>query len=502
MEKTTDFVFDFLHSLSEKEKRKLFFLLKEDEKNSELNLSEALLKLTIYNEGQILKSTKYSLKSYQKIKSDLKTYLLSNLGYLDKTLRAKNYERLTLLATIFNRGFINEIVAESEKIEEECKENGQLILAYQTVAIYAGIMNVNPKARFEKFEKKIENGREYLKQELQYEEIRTYFSRLLDIAVHDNRLKEPYSNAAFNNLLNHQLSVTDPPFIDLHHKHILLRGRFLTHILRGNTKQSLAINIEAGNILFAKQKKEESTDFFFNYLEQAMCLLELKETSKAEIILKSALPLVEKYKDAFPSIHLSYLLCTLWLSIQIKQFEKAELIFQEMMALIKSKKTQMMEMICCQILSNMVLFSLHLSKKTRVSISQMASSLSFDKEWSKELRDRLHILEIFIVFDKSVSISDTRFKILDNNLYTIANVKYDVFKKANLKADYEFEIEITKIFNKFKIDTKREKIINEINNFIQKHYNPNCPLKRDVYVFSILFDLKSWLQNIIQIIEN
>jgi hypothetical protein len=55
MEKTTDFVFDFLHSLSEKEKRKLFFLLKEDEKNSELNLSEALLKLTIYNEGQILK---------------------------------------------------------------------------------------------------------------------------------------------------------------------------------------------------------------------------------------------------------------------------------------------------------------------------------------------------------------------------------------------------------------------------------------------------------------
>ncbi|MCW5906679.1 MAG: hypothetical protein KIS94_02385 [Chitinophagales bacterium] len=503
MKKGSDFVFAYLKTLNQKELAKLKFMLKIDEHPSELKLVELAEAMENVDEEALLKKSGYTKKSFHKIKSDLKTYLLTTSGYQERVYNQQLLEQMSIAQGILRRRFVRE----GEKILDELAELATKLGANQYAIVALGIKSwsiiFNQQMRFSGLHTVFEEIDKRLKIELEESPYSILIARVMDLTMHDPGLREEESRKTLEELIASPLLTRDMPSQSPLVKWLILVSWSSTFVL---TRQFAKAIDKMGTIISTRHGKppyrpSQELTFMFEYQCQNALL------SKDLTLVNEYVPLFCEYSArSFPKnemLQLKVQLYRCWQSIANKELEAAVNHFKAFLKISKRSFSPMTERQQFDCIAQAVLISLNLSKECRSNLMSFAISVHFTPEWNETYNTSFRILELFIKFDEVVFFKQGKLTVKNDSLFSEANRIKDIFRKKTNSSEFEFEIKLCTLFLGFKKGVVEKKVLTTLKRFAL--YCSNATEKEKInYVmrYHDYFDFNRWALNQISAIES
>ncbi len=502
MKTGSDFVFAYLKSLKHKELAKLKFMLNIDEHPSELKLVELAEAMENVDEEALLKKSGYTKKSFHKIKSDLKTYLLTTSGYQERVYNQQLLEQMSIAQGILGRRFVKE----GEKILDELAELAIKLGANQYAIVALGIKSwsiiFNQQMRFSGLHTVFEEIDKRLKIELEESPYSILIARVMDLTMHDPGLREEESRKILEELIASPLLTRDMSSQSSLVKWLILVSWSSIFVLTRQFKHAID---KMSKIISTRHGKppyrpSQELTFMFEYQCQNALL------SKDLTLVNEYVPLFCEYSaKSFPKnemLQLKVQLYRCWQSIANKELEAAVNHFKAFLKISKRSFSPMTERQQFDCIAQAVLISLNLSKECRSDLMSFAISVRFTPEWNEAYNTAFRILELFIRFDASVSFKNGRVIVKDDSLFSDANRVKDIFRKKKNRGEYEFEVALCNLFLCFRKGATEKKIIAAIRRFVKYSTNAIENEQRSyVMRYYDYFDFNIWALKLVKEID-
>jgi hypothetical protein len=502
MKKGSDFVFAYLKSLNQKELAKLKFMLKIDEHPSELRLVELVEAMDSIDEHDLLKKSGYTQKSFHKIKSDLKTCLLTTSGYQERVYNQQLLEQISIAQGVLRRRFVKEGNNLLDELAAHATKLGANQYAIVALGIKAWSVIFNQRERFSSLYSVFQEIDMRLKTELEENQYSFFSMRVMDLAIHDPGLREQESKRALDELMKSPLLLQDVTSQSSIVQWLVFVSWSNIYVLTRQFKDSIVMMDTIISTRHGKPPYKPSQELTYMYEQQCQNALLSKDTT----LVNKYVPLFCEYSAKSFSknevLSLKIQLYTCWQNILDNDIARAESCFKLFLKIAKRSFNPMTEKQQFDCIAQAVLLSLNLNKACRADLMELAISIHFTPEWNETYNTAFRILELFIKFDEVVSFKNGRLSIKNSSLLSDANRIKDIFRKKKNRTEFEFEINLCNLFLCFGKGVSGKKAISALNKFAG-YCESAISRQKLSYVmrYHDYFDFSRWANNLVSTIN-
>lgn len=497
MNKGSDFVYAYLKSLNSKEMAKLKCLLYIDERHSELRLVEIAEQLNSVDEKVIQKKSKYTRKSYFKVKSDLKTYLLETSGYQDRVYNQQLLERISIAQGLLRRRFVKEGYKILDDLSELATRLGANQYAIVALSLKTWSILFNQQERFTSIQTVFKEMEERMKVDSIEMPYMVFTMQVLDLAIHDPGLRYGDSKQTLQDLISSPILKSDLSQLSLFNQWMMMAARWGLCILTRQFPEAMQMVATIITTRHGYPPYRPSEELV--YLFEQLCIASM--LSKEKIQIEKNVELFYGYVPlSFPKNETFLMKAHLykcWECISNNEFDTAELYLSKFNVHLARSAGSMTERQQFDCISQAILLSLNLGGQCKTDLIKTVNSLHFKPEWNEPLNTAFNILVMFNSFHQAVTIKNKAFSVKDDSLYSQSKRLKDVFRKRSKTDEFEFEIALCNLFMKFRVGIEAKSIVKYLRKF-DSNYNQLRSSQTYVMRYHDYFNFSKWVNELIE----
>ncbi len=496
MQKPSEFIHAYLHALTKNEVKRLLLLLQADDKISEVKLMKAILSETKYNEPLLIKKTGYTKKSYQKIKSDLKSYLLSTSGYQVRVVNQIVIERISIAQGLLKRGFIEEGNRQLEELIKQAIAGGSGLYAAIALGLKLWSVVFNQRTRFNSIFPMLLELEGIIGDELSTLPVMTFSMRINDIMIHDPGLRKNDNRTTIENLASNEFLTKKHQSATVFGQYMMLTAISCYRTLVCDFKHAIDTFIPVLKKRYGQPPYTASQEIANIYEQQCQNALLSHNAS----LINTHVNLFCQYgRTWFPkdtSILTAISLFQCWKFIQEKNMTEADNEFHTFITHFSKSFESLAERSRYSYLYRAMLLSLNLSKSCRASLHSFVATNHFDFEWNESYSTTYRLFELFVLFDEAVVIKKGSLQVNNEALSLQAKRTKDLFRKKNI-GEYAFEIQLSTFMSNLRSDTTPLKFSRILKRYIAKGLSADLLEKPYVKYYFAYFNFKEWTNSLL-----
>lgn len=500
MIKKSDFIYDYIQRLNEKEIYKLTAMLEADKRMMELNLLRVFRITKTYNEPALVKASKMKKASFQTVKSQLKSYMLSTGGYQDKVANQILLESISCAQGLLRKGFIETGEEELRRLDAFALTQGAHLYSAVALGLITWSHIFNKKIDIASTHIVLDSIANRLEQELIAVPVVKVSMVIEDIVTRDSGLRRPTSKTTIQNLFkNPVLKHSSHPNFFAQSIKQFAKGNMYT-LSRKFDKSIQAIEPILQSVRYPSANKNPvSYELSLMYERQSYSAL---RSHNMKLIKQYTVFYTDYIDMGFSRVDAQVASSELhrcWYHIQLKNIAQAQVHFTIALSKFNSAQNRITTQQIYDFLTRAMLISLNMSKTARYELMKLVVMYKFEYEWNEAYDMNYKILNLFTDWDDTVNVRGDHFTIKNDTLATNAARLKDNIRKKYKYDDYEFELGLCTLFLNIKTDTKKYKIHSLFRKYIKNTLTAENMNKYYVKQYFDFFDFKKWAEGMVNL---